>query len=277
MQAIKRKRGPTLDQLPVCMSGGSKNSKCSPYQLNESVRFTTATHISCSMFEGSNLILTVTVISDLDLFQTYRKDAESNLLSYDLHFWLGKDTSQDEAGTAAYKTVELDDRAYRYLHSGEPGWMFIGKKHHPYILPSDLHGLPVQYREIQGYESARFLSYFPQFVCLRGGVSTGFHHVSAPPPLNVYKLYKISLPGRSKLVVREVPAEATSLVEGDVFVLDKGTQLWQFNTKTCAGKERFEARQFVEKIANDRRQEHTQVDITVYGTPFFSLRAAQHR
>ena len=35
---------------------------------------------------------------------------DSDQLSYNLHFWLGNDTSQDEAGAAAYKTVELDDR-----------------------------------------------------------------------------------------------------------------------------------------------------------------------
>ncbi|KAJ8502678.1 hypothetical protein ONZ45_g11530 [Pleurotus djamor] len=164
------------------------------------------------------------------VLHTYKKNPETDALSYDLHFWLGRDTSQDEAGTAAYKTVELDD--------------YLG-------------GRPVQYREIQGSESERFLSYFARFVCLHGGIDTGFHQVVAPPPLDILKLYMFSLssaPARS-VVIREIPVEAGSLVNHDVFVLDKGQKVLQLNTLASSGIERFKAAEFVRSIADERNGE----------------------
>ena len=54
----------------------------------------------------------------------------------DVHFWIGKQSTQDEYGTAAYKTVELDT-----YHDDKP----------------------IQHREVQDYESDLFKSYFRKF------------------------------------------------------------------------------------------------------------------
>ena len=61
----------------------------------------------------------------------------------DIYFWIGKGSTQDEYGTAAYKTVELDD--------------YLG-------------GAPVQHREVMMYESAEFKALFKGTIAyLTGG------------------------------------------------------------------------------------------------------------
>lgn len=93
---------------------------------------------------------------------------------------------------------------------------------------------------------------------MHGGVSTGFHHVSAPPPMNLYNLYQVATvphlasTARPHISVRQVTPEPSSLIKGDVFVLDLGERVLQFNTKESSGKERFFAAEFVKNIVDGR-------------------------
>jgi len=132
------------------------------------------------------------------VLHTY-KVANKDIFGWDVHFWLGQHTTQDEAGTAAYKTVELDD--------------YLG-------------GAPVQYREVQGHESSRFLGYFPNGIRIQeGGVASGFHHVTAAD----YRHRLLQLKGKKQVRVTEVPLSFKSLNSGDVFILDAGKEIISWN------------------------------------------------
>ena len=129
------------------------------------------------------------------VLNTY-KDKETEKLNWDVHFWLGKDSSQDEIGVAAYKSVELDD----LLDDG-----------------------PIQHREVQGHESALFQSYFKGMQYLEGGIASGFRHVK--PEEYKPRLFQVRRT-RKSIRVWEVPVKASSLNNGDVFILDAGLQIY---------------------------------------------------
>jgi gelsolin len=144
---------------------------------------------------------------------------------WNVHFWLGAETSIDEAGTAAYKTVELDD--------------FLGTA-------------PTQFREVQGSESNTFLSYFPNqsITILKGGVDTGFTHVKPEE----YRPRLLHIKGKLKNVrVTEVALSHKSLNSGDVFILDKGLDLYQFNGKRSSPGERIKGAQLARAIDDERK------------------------
>jgi len=152
--------------------------------------------------------------------KTYEKLGK---LYQDLHFWLGKNSSQDEQGAVAYHTVALDDQ---------------------------LGGRPVQHREVQEYESPLFMSYFPKGIqYLDGGADTAFRHVDP----NAYKPRLFQVKGKRQVRVAEVELKTTSLNDGDVFILDLGLTIYQWNGKEANKYEKFKALELVTKIKDQER------------------------
>ncbi|KAJ8977326.1 hypothetical protein NQ317_018608, partial [Molorchus minor] len=116
--------------------------------------------------------------------------------SYDLHFWLGSETSQDEAGAAAILSVQLDDL---------------------------LHGEPIQHREVQEHESQVFLSYFKNggIRYLPGGVSSGFTHVD--PNAFEKRLFQVK-----RVTKYSLTPSISSMNNGDCFILDAGRNIYVY-------------------------------------------------
>jgi gelsolin len=100
------------------------------------------------------------------------------------------------------------------------------------------------------------LSHFKHLRVLHGGVRSGFRHVAEPPPLDLFILYHISTnPRNGSVAVRQVTKHYHATIvkySSDVFVLDKGTKVFQYNTRLSGGKERFEAAQFVRALIDSR-------------------------
>ncbi|KAK4774587.1 hypothetical protein SAY86_009522 [Trapa natans] len=143
---------------------------------------------------------------------------KSGALRYDVHYWLGKDTSQDEAGTAAIKTVEVD---------------------------AALGGKAVQYREVQGHETEKFLSYFkPCIIPQEGGVASGFNHAEPEE----YRTRLLVCRGKYTVQVKEVPFARSSLNHDDIFILDTESKIFQFSGSNSSIQERAKALQVVQYI-----------------------------
>lgn len=160
-------------------------------------------------FEGDSYIV----------FNTHGKPGD---FMFDVHFWLGDSTTLDEAGTAVYKTIELDT-----YHKDKP----------------------VQHREVQGHESPLFLSYFPNGIrILEGGIESGFHRVKPTE----YKPRLLQVKGSKIIRAAQVPLERDSLNSGDVFILDGGMTIYQWNGSASSGKERNKAAQMSRAIDDER-------------------------
>uniref|UniRef100_A0A1I8GIF7 Gelsolin n=3 Tax=Macrostomum lignano TaxID=282301 RepID=A0A1I8GIF7_9PLAT len=162
---------------------------------------------------------------------------EADKLCYDVHFWIGKESTADEYGTAAYKTVELDTL---------------------------LDDLPVQHREVQGHESALMRSYFPEITYLAGGCPSGFRNVTT----REYKPRLLHVRGeRQNIVVTEVPRSRKALDNTDVYILDLGDRAIQWNGSGANKNEKFKAAQYLSNLKSERNGRLAASTLEEDGTP----------
>lgn len=177
------------------------------------------------------------------ILRTYKPDPSSEALAYDLHFWIGSSSTQDEYGTAAYKTVELD---------------------------TYLDDKPVQHREVQGHESDLFKSYFPKgIIIMEGGAESGFRH--AQPETYKPRLFHVR-GERKNIVLSEVPLARSRIRSDDVFILDLGLQLYQWNGNGSNKDEKFKGMQVLNNLKSERGKataETLDEDDTSPDHPFF--------
>ncbi|KAL8581961.1 hypothetical protein ACOMHN_027943 [Nucella lapillus] len=164
------------------------------------------------------------------ILNTYKVE-DSEELCHDVHFWIGKNSTQDEYGTAAYKTVELDT--------------FLDDK-------------PVQHRETMSHESSLFKSYFPSGLrTLEGGALSGFRHVT--PEEYEVRLQRFRKDPKGNIVVREIPRCRKLVTADDVYVMDAGLNLYQYNGGESSPMERSKAMQFIGKIKSKRGEAESEV------------------
>lgn len=156
------------------------------------------------------------------ILNTYKNPEEEDL-EYDLHFWIGKQSTQDEYGTAAYKTVELDT--------------FLNDK-------------PIQHREVGGHESQRFKDYFSELTLMKGGVDTGFKRVL--PEAYISRFFHVKKQVNKKITMTEISLKKANYSEDDVFILDTGAIIYQINGSNSSFDEKYSAAGMTNKILGSR-------------------------
>lgn len=118
---------------------------------------------------------------------------------WNLHFWLGTESSQDEKGAAAVISCQLDDH---------------------------LGGGPVQFREIQGNESADFHRYFKQGIRYKdGGIDGGFTEVTQNRR-SIERLLHVK--GRRRVRCFEVKFTWDSMNSGDCFIIEVDNTIYRW-------------------------------------------------
>jgi len=178
-----------------------------------------------SFFAGDSYIV-------LNTYQVKDENGKvTKKLAWDVHFWLGNTSSQDEIGVAAYKTVEIDD----LLDDG-----------------------PIQHRELQGSESRLFQSYWKEMMYLDGGHPSGFRKVK--PEEYEPRLLMVRRTKRTTKAY-QIPVAAGNLNHGDSFVLDAGLKVYLFVGNESSAFEKSKAANLQSNIIASRNGKASKVNV----------------
>uniref|UniRef100_A0A2A4JSL9 Gelsolin-like domain-containing protein n=1 Tax=Heliothis virescens TaxID=7102 RepID=A0A2A4JSL9_HELVI len=157
---------------------------------------------------------------------------KKNRLSWDIHYWIGSESSQDEYGAAAILTVGLDDK---------------------------FNGAAVQHREVMGQESQQFKGYFPGGLqYLSGGNTSGFTHVVTNPGAEKRLL---QVKGKKNIRTRQVDPVFSSMNKGDVFILDVGNDVLVYVGESARNVEKLKAISVANQIRDQDHNGRARVDI----------------
>lgn len=141
---------------------------------------------------------------------------------HDIHYWLGKDANEVESTLASDKALELD---------------------------SALGSCTVQYREVQGQETEKFLSYFkPCVIPIEGVFSSDSGQLNGES----YKISLLTCKGEHVVSVKEVPFSRSSLNHNDVFILDTASKIFLFSGCNSSTQERAKALEVVQYIKENK-------------------------
>ncbi|KAA0061837.1 villin-1 [Cucumis melo var. makuwa] len=136
---------------------------------------------------------------------------KSGIPEHDVHYWVGEKANKVDSALASDKALELD---------------------------AALGSCTVQYREVGGQETEKFLSYFkPCIIPLEGVYCSQLQH----PKDKTYQIRLLTCKGDRAVHVKEVPFSRSSLNHNDVFILDTASKVFLFSGCYSSIQERAKA------------------------------------
>ncbi|XP_061074673.1 advillin [Conger conger] len=167
-----------------------------------------------------------------DCYVLLSSNKSGTMLSHHIHYWVGSQSSQDEQGAAALYTVQLDEH---------------------------LGCAPVQHREVQNHESDLFRGYFKQgIIYKKGGVASGMRHTET----NSYDIKRLlHVKGKKRVTAMEVEMSWNSFCIGDVFLLDTGKLIVQWNGPESNRQERLKGMVLAKDIRDRERGGRAEIGV----------------